>query len=33
VDLWLKTATQSDAGPMIINPVGFIEAVRKTEMK
>ncbi len=33
VDLWLKTATQSDAGPMIVNPVGFIEAVRKTEMK
>ena len=29
VDLWLKTATQSDAGPMIVNPVGFIEAVRK----
>jgi serine protease AprX len=29
VDLWLKTATQSDSGPMIVNPVGFIEAVRK----
>lgn len=29
VDLWLKTATQSGSGPMIINPVGFIEAVRK----
>jgi len=29
VDLWLKTATQSDTGPMIVNPVGFIEAVRK----
>ena len=28
VDLWLKTATQTDVGP-IINPVGFIEAVRK----
>ncbi len=29
VDLWLKTATQNDDEPMIINPVGFIEAVRK----
>jgi serine protease AprX len=29
VELWVKTATQSDTGPMIINPVGFIEAVRK----
>jgi serine protease AprX len=29
VDLWLKTATQSDTGPMIVHPVGFIEAVRK----
>lgn len=28
VDLWLKTATQTDVGP-IVNPVGFIEAVRK----
>ena len=28
IDLWLKTATQTDAGP-IVNPVGFIEAVRK----
>jgi len=27
VDLWLKTATQTDVGS-IINPVGFIEAVR-----
>ena len=29
VDLWLKTATQSDVGPMIVNPVDFIEAIRK----
>ncbi len=29
VDLWLKTATQSDTGPMIVNPVDFIEAVRE----
>jgi serine protease AprX len=29
VDLWLKTAAQSDTGPMIVHPVGFIEAVRK----
>jgi serine protease AprX len=28
VDLWLKTAAQTDVGP-IVNPVGFIEAVRK----
>jgi hypothetical protein len=28
IELWLQTATQTDAGP-IINPVGFIEAVRK----
>ena len=28
VDLWLKTATPTDIGP-IINPVGFLEAVRK----
>ena len=28
VDLWLKTATRTDVGP-IVNPVGFIEAVRK----
>jgi len=28
IDLWLKTATQTDAG-LIVNPVGFIEAVRK----
>jgi len=28
VDLWLKTATQTGAGP-IVNPVGFIEAVRR----
>ena len=28
VDLWLKTASQTDVGP-IVNPVGFIEAVRK----
>ena len=31
VNLWLKTVTKTDVGP-IINPVGFIEAVRKTEM-
>jgi len=30
VDLWLKTATQTDVGP-IINPVDFIEAVRKSK--
>lgn len=29
VDLWLKTATRSDSGLMIVDPVGFIEAVRK----
>jgi len=29
VDLWLKTATQSDDGPMIVNPVGFIDAIWK----
>jgi hypothetical protein len=28
VELWLQTAVQTEAGP-IINPVGFIEAVRK----
>lgn len=28
LDLWLKTATKIDVGP-IVNPVGFIEAVRK----
>ena len=28
VELWLQTATGTDVGP-IINPVGFIEAVRK----
>ena len=28
VNLWLKTASQTDVGP-IVNPVGFIEAVRK----
>jgi serine protease AprX len=28
VDLWLKTTTKTDVGP-IINPVGFIEAVKK----
>jgi hypothetical protein len=28
VTLWLKTASQSDAGP-IVNPAGFIEAVRR----
>lgn len=27
VDLWLKTAVQTDVGP-IVNPAGFIEAVR-----
>ncbi|OHB72956.1 MAG: hypothetical protein A2Z25_13370 [Planctomycetes bacterium RBG_16_55_9] len=32
VDLWLKTAMQTDVGP-IINPVGFIEAVRKVQTK
>ena len=32
VDLWLKTAAQTDVGP-IINPVGFIEAVRNIETK
>ncbi|MFC1634182.1 hypothetical protein ACFL5Z_05020 [Planctomycetota bacterium] len=30
IDLWLKTATQTDVGP-IVNPIGFIEAVRKTK--
>ena len=30
VDLWLKAATQTDVGP-IINPVDFIEAVRKSK--
>lgn len=29
VDLWQKTAVQTDVGP-VINPVGFIEAVKKT---
>ena len=29
VDLWLKTAAQNDTVPMIVDPVGFIEAVRK----
>lgn len=29
VELWLKTAAQNDTVPMIINPVGFIEAVKK----
>lgn len=33
VDLWLKTATKNDDGPMIINPVGFVEAVRKIGIK
>ncbi len=28
VELWLQTAVRTDAGP-IVNPVGFIEAVRK----
>jgi subtilisin family serine protease len=28
IELWLQTATATDAGP-IINPVGFVEAVRK----
>ncbi len=28
VDLWLKTAVQTDAGA-VVNPVGFIDAVRK----
>ena len=28
VELWLKTAVHTDAGP-VVNPVGFIEAVRK----
>ncbi len=27
VDLWLKTATQTDVGP-VVNPIGFIEVVR-----
>jgi serine protease AprX len=30
VDLWLKTASQTDVGP-IVNPVGFIEAVRNAK--
>jgi serine protease AprX len=30
VDLWLKTATQTDVGP-IVNPVDFIGAVRKSK--
>jgi serine protease AprX len=30
VDLWLKTATQTDVGP-VVNPVDFIEAVRKLQ--
>jgi serine protease AprX len=30
VDLWLKTAVRTDAGP-VVNPVGFIEAVRETK--
>jgi subtilisin family serine protease len=30
VELWLKTATRTDAGP-VINPIGFIEAVRETK--
>lgn len=31
VDLWLKTATKTDVGP-VVNPAGFIEAVRELKM-
>ncbi len=31
IDLWLKTATQNDTVPMIVNPVDFIEAVRELD--
>ncbi len=30
VDMWLNTAVQTDVGP-IVNPTGFIEAVRQTK--
>jgi subtilisin family serine protease len=30
VELWLKTAVHTDAGP-VVNPVGFIEAVQKLQ--
>jgi hypothetical protein len=32
IDLWLKTAVQTDAG-LVVNPSGFIEAVRGTKQE
>ncbi len=32
VELWLKTASRTDAGP-IVNPIGFIEAVREEKQE
>jgi serine protease AprX len=30
IELWKQTATKTDAGP-IVNPVGFIEAAKKSK--
>ena len=32
IELWRRTAVQTDVGS-VVNPVGFIEAVRKTQLK